>query len=212
MIMNACVRALVICLLVLVPFLGGCHLEQGKLHFDKLNLNPITVYAMKPLETTIYCVAEGDFPSGEILEEMHRQSYQQVENNPVEADWGELVCLSLSRDATVEQMRETINVLLLVLNSRKDSRGAIRGFKKLLEQKVEMVREIEGYQQALVEKDDERKALISSYEDRMNMYELKLILERKETSKQAEKVRDLEQQIQKLKEVELLLQPNKTTN
>jgi hypothetical protein len=109
-------------------------------------------------------------------------------------------------------MRETINVLLLVLNSRKDSRGAIRGFKKLLEQKVEMVREIEGYQQALVEKDDERKALISSYEDRMNMYELKLILERKETSKQAEKVRDLEQQIQKLKEVELLLQPNKTTN
>ena len=94
---------------------------------------------MSPLETTVYCVAEGDFPSGDILEEMHRQSFQQVENNPEMADWGELVCLSLSEHATVKQMKETINVLLLVLASRQDLRGAVRGFKKLLEQKIALV-------------------------------------------------------------------------
>ena len=209
--MSIRVRAASACLSLTMLFLSGCHLEQGKLHFDKLNLNPITVYAMKPLETTIYCVAEGDFPSGEILEEMHRQSYQQIENNPEEADWGVLVCLALSEQATVKQMKETINVLLLVLAARKDSRGAVRGFKKLLEQKIRLVNEIAKYQQMLENEEIDRKILVSSYEDKMNMYELKLILERQATAKEAEKVRDLEQQVHKLKEVELLLQPNKTT-
>ncbi len=212
MTMGAYARAITPCLLIAMLFLSGCRLEQGKLHFDKLNLNPITVYAMRPLETTIYCVAEGDVPSGDILEEMHRQSFQQIENNPEEADWGELVCLSLSEHATVKQMKETINVLLLVLASRQDSRGVVRGFKKLLEQKIALIGEIEKSQQDLDEMAKEKKALASSYEDRMNMYELKLILAKQAAAKQEEKVRDLEQQVQKLKEVELLLQPNKTAN
>ena len=210
--MSVSVRSLLAWLPVLTLFLGGCHLEQGKLHFDELHLNPITVYAMKPLETTIYCVAEGDFPSGDILEQMHRESFEQVENNPEEANWGELVCLSLSEHATVEQMKETINVLLLVLAARDDLRGAVRGFKKLLEQKVSVAEEIAEYQQMLVDEANDKKAVISAYEDRINIYELKLILEKQATAKQAEKVEDLEQQVQKLKEVELLLQPNKTAN
>ncbi len=210
--MSVSVRSLLTWLTVLTLFLGGCHLEQGKLHFDELHLNPITVYAMKPLETTIYCVAEGDFPSGDILEQMHRESFEQVENNPEEANWGELVCLSLSEHATVEQMKETINVLLLVLATRDDLRGAVRGFKKLLEQKVSVAEEIAEYQQMLVDEANDKKAVISAYEDRINIYELKLILEKQATAKQAEKVEDLEQQVQKLKEVELLLQPNKTAN
>ncbi len=210
--MRAYSRVMTPCLLITMLFLGGCHLEQGKLHFDKLNLNPITVYAMSPLETTIYCVAEGDFPSGDILEEMHRQSFQQIENNPELADWGELVCLSLSEHATVKQMKETTNVLLLVLASRQDLRGAVRGFRKLLIQKIALVNEIEKHRQMLEEGAEQKKALISSYEDRMNMYELKLILEKQAAAEQAEKVKELELQVQKLKEVELLLQPNKTTN
>lgn len=210
--MNVAVRSLLAWLTVLTLFLGGCHLEQGKLHFDELKLNPITVYAMKPLETTIYCVAEGDFPSGDILEQMHRESFDQVENNPEEANWGELVCLSLSDHATVEQMKETINVLLLVLAAREDLRGAVRGFKKLLEIKVRAAEEIAKYQQMLEDEGNDKKAVIAAYEDRMNIYELKLILEKQATAKQAEKVEDLEQQVQKLKEVELLLQPNKTAN
>ena len=210
--MGVFVRSSVTCLTVLTLFLGGCHLEQGKLHFDELNLNPITVYAMKPLETTIYCVAEGDVPSGDILEQMHRESFDQVENNPEKADWGELVCLSLSEHATVKQMRETINVLLLVLATREDLRGAVRGFKRLLEQKVRMVGELEKSQQMFEDEKNDKKAVISSYEDKMNIYELKLILERQATAEQREKVYTLEQQVRKLKEVELLLQPNKTTN
>ena len=210
--MGVFVRSSVTCLTVLTLFLGGCHLEQGKLHFDELNLNPITVYAMKPLETTIYCVAEGDVPSGDILEQMHRESFDQVENNPEKADWGELVCLSLSEHATVKQMKETINVLLLVLAAREDLRGAVRGFRRLLEQKVRMVGELEKSQQMFEDEKNDKKAVISSYEDKMNIYELKLILERQATAEQREKVYTLEQQVRKLKEVELLLQPNKTTN
>lgn len=210
--MYVSVRWLVTCLTILTLFLGGCHLEQGKLHFDELHLNPITVYAMKPLETTIYCIADGDFPSGDILEQMHRESFEQVENNPEKANWGELVCLSLSEHATVKQMKETINVLLLVLNSRDDLRGAVRGFKRLLEQKVKMVGELEKSYQIYEEEKEDKKAVISAYEDKINIYEVKLILERQATAEQAKKVDELEQQVRKLKEVELLLQPNKTTN
>lgn len=210
--MGVFVRSSVTCLTVLTLFLAGCHLEQGKLHFDELNLNPITVYAMKPLETTIYCVAEGDVPSGDLLEQMHRESFDQVETNPEKADWGELVCLSLSEHATVKQMKETINVLMLVLATRDDLRGAVRGFKRLLEQKVRIAGELEKSQQMFEDEKNDKKAVISSYEDKMNIYELKLILERQATAKQAEKVYTLDQQVQKLKEVELLLQPNKTTN
>ena len=161
---------------------------------------------------TIYCVAEGDVPSGDLLEQMHRESFDQVENNPEKADWGELVCLSLSEHATVKQMKETINVLMLVLATRDDLRGAVRGFKRLLEQKVRMAGELEKSQQMFEDEKNDKKAVISSYEDKMNIYELKLILERQATAKQAEKVYTLDQQVQKLKEVELLLQPNKTTN
>ena len=75
-----------------------------------------------------------------------------------------------------------------------------------------MAGELEKSQQMFEDEKNDKKAVISSYEDKMNIYELKLILERQATAKQAEKVYTLDQQVQKLKEVELLLQPNKTTN
>jgi len=140
---------------------------------------------------------------------MHRQSYQQVENNPDEADWGELVCLSLSENATKQQMRETSNVLLLVLAARNDSRGAVRGFKNILDQRVRKLDEIEDYQQKLVQDTAEQENLITKYEEQLEDERQKA---REFTRKQGEKITDLEQQVQKLKDVELLLTPNKTTD
>ena len=55
----------------------------------------------------------------------------------------------------------------------------------------------------LEEAANDKKALISSYENKMNMYELKLILEKQAAAKQAKKISELELQVQKLKEVEL---------
>lgn len=191
--------------------LGACHLEQGKLHFDELKLNPITVYTMGPLETTIYCLAEGSIPTGETFSEMHRQSLNQVEVYPETADWGELVCLSLSEPASIKQIKDTSNVLLLVLATRKDSHGAVRGFRNLLDQRMRLLQEINNLQNLLITEKTEGKNEIIKYEQKI-ADQIQVTVDRERTINDLKQtIKDLEQQVRKLKEVELLLQPNKTT-
>ena len=123
-------------LIIAVTSLSGCYLEQGKLHFAELNLDPIVVYEMAAPETTIYCLAEGNIPSGDRLALMHKQSMVFVEKNPEKANWGELVCLALAEDATLSQMKETINVLQLVIAVRPKHQGPPRAYKKIIEQSI----------------------------------------------------------------------------
>ena len=189
-------------LLVGVVSTTGCHLEGGKLHFDELNLNPITVYSMKPPETAIYCIADGKIPSGAVLERMHEESLAQIENNPEEADWGELVCLALADQATLKQMKETSNALVLVMATRKDMRGAARGFRKLVETKIKDREKIEREQVRNEEAELELEQVISLYEKKLGIF-------RDELTEKTEQIISLEKQVQKLKEVELLIQPNK---
>ena len=193
---------LVSILLVVAASTSGCYLEGGKLHFDELNLNPITVYSMKPPETAIYCIADGKIPSGAVLQRMHEESLAQVENNPEEADWGELVCLALSEQATLEQLKETSNALVLVMATRKDMRGAARVFRKLVETMITEREKIESEQARNQESEVELEQVITLYEKKLGIF-------REELTEKTEQIISLEKQVQKLKEVELLIQPNK---
>ena len=191
--------SLLLCSMVTIS-LSGCYLEQGKLHFDELNLNPISVYSMKPLETAIYCIADGNIPSGNELREMHLQSLQQVESDPEEADWGELVCLALSEQATIEQVKETKHAMVLVIAARKDLRGAARGFKKLIDQKIEILESFKNYETQIGSLENEARESAATYD-----YEIQRISS--EVFDREEKIELLENQVRELKEVELLLQP-----
>jgi len=187
-------------LIIAVISLSGCYLEQGKLHFAELNLDPIVVYEMAAPETTIYCLAEGNIPSGDRLALMHKQSMAFVEKNPEKANWGELVCLALAEDATLSQMKETINVLQLVIAVRPKHQGPPRAYKKIVEQRIR-------FRQTIENQKAEMHELRHVHEQEIIAYKEIISNQINKTSVEKEKVKELEQQVQKLKEIELLLQP-----
>lgn len=185
---------------ITVLIIAGCHLEQGKLYFDELGLDPITVYKMEPLETTIYCLVEANIPEGKALANLHKRAMAEVEENPESGNWGNLVCLALSENATVEQMHETINALQLVIAVRHRQANSARGFKALLEQKLDLYQRIEQGRNLLeIEKD--------RYEEMILSHKAELEKEKAATANQERKVKELEEKVQKLQEIELLLHP-----
>ena len=198
-----CLSLLLFCMATMS--LSGCYLEQGKLHFEELNLNPISVYSMKPLETAIYCIADGNIPTGTELKDMHLQSLQQVESNPEEADWGELVCLSLSEQATIEQVKETKHAMVLVIAARKDLRGAARGFKKLIDQKIEILESFQNYETQIGSLEKDARDTAVTYDNKIQRITSEVV-------DRDEKIEILENQVRELKEVELLIQPTQNIN
>ena len=180
--------------------ISGCYMKQGKLYFDELNLDPITIYNMASLETTIYCLTEGDLPTGKRLERMHREAKKEVEQYPENNNWGRLVCLSLAEGATEKQILETINTLQLVIAVRHHQAEPARGFKKLLEQKLSFLQAIEKEQQNL----DEEKTRYAAEEAVLK----KEVTRQKELqAAEKEKVKRLESKVQRLQEIEMLLHP-----
>jgi len=183
---------------------AGCHLEQGKIYFDELGLDPITVYKMAPLERTVFCLAESDDASGYDLGRMHANALARLEASPENADWSELVCLALHKEAGTGQIRETINALTLILAVQPKINHPARGFKLILEQRLELLERIVAEQQSC-------KATIAgnaaaSAKD-ISACTLRESAQKAQLAELQEKIGTLEQQVRKLKEVELILHP-----
>lgn len=189
-------------LLIILALMGGCHLEQGKIYFDELSLDPITVYKMSPFERVVYCLSEARIPKDQAFEDLFQRTTAVVEEQPETADWSEVVCLSLSDEATVEHMRKVINTLQLVLAVQQRESHPARGFKKILEQRLALYEQIDDGLLHLSKEQQERDLLALDYEA-----EIKELMQ--EIRNQREKIESLDQQVQKLKEVELMLTPKK---
>jgi len=187
---------------IIIALLSGCHLEQGKIYFDELRLDPITVYKMSPFERAIYCLSEAHIPKDQAFEDLFQRTTAVVEEQPETADWSEVVCLSLSDEASIEHMQKTINTLQLVLAVQPRESHPARGFKKILEQRLALYERIDDGLHNLSKEQQERDLLALDYEAEIK--ELML-----EIRNQREKIKTLDQQVQKLKEVELMLTPKK---
>ena len=180
--------------------MSGCHLEQGKLYFDELNFDPIGVYKMAPMETAVYCFAEDNNKTDQELEKMHIGALETVEKNPETGNWGQLVCLALSEQATIKQIKETINTLQLVIAVKHQQSNPARSFKKLLEQKLRLKQDIaQGVKTIELEK--EHSARIESN------YKKEIEKQKAVTAVQKSRVSELEKKVKKLQEIELLLHP-----
>ena len=205
---------LVVLVLVL---LNGCYLEQGRLHFEELGLNPIVVYKMEPLETAVYCLAEGEVPTGRDFDKMFRESMKAIESDPENVNWGELACLAMSGEANKEQLREAVNVFQLIIAINPKRPGVPRAFKRMVEQEIEDFEQIE---KLAAEIEDKKKKNVEAVEkhkkeiaDTERMYKQKVYnLEQEigrleiELVEKKKDIQNLELQIKKLKEVEMLLQ------
>ena len=202
---------------LVVILLNGCYLEQGRLHFEELGLNPIVVYKMEPLETAVYCLAEGDVPAGRDFDKMFRESKKAIESDPENVNWGELACLSISGEASKEQLKEAVNVFQLIIAINPKRPGVPRAFKRMIEQDIKdlenkeklaaeveeiKVKKVEAEESLRKEIADNRKIYkqeLYNLEQEIGRLEIELVEKKKD-------IQNLELQIKKLKEVEMLIQ------
>ena len=187
-------------ILMLAIISSSCHLEQGKLYFDEVGLDPITVYKMAPLERTVYCLTEADGEVGPDFERMHAAALEKVRNNPEHGDWSELVCLSLSGEINQGQLRQTVDTLDLVLSVQPQQSNPVRGFKRIMEMRLALYAQLDKKRmqvETLKQKNVEQATALDRYVKKHEHIQ----------NEQRKKIGQLEQQVRKLKEIELLLHP-----
>jgi hypothetical protein len=63
----------------------GCQLERGKLYFDELGLDPITLYQMNPMEKTMHCLYQAQQQETAGYNELYTQALQAFSDNPLPA-------------------------------------------------------------------------------------------------------------------------------
>jgi hypothetical protein len=195
----------VILLLIAAGLTAGCHLESGQRLLAELGLDAVSLAALPPPQRALACVAETDGNTLASFRQEHAAALATFQRNPAVEDWSGLVCLALSSQAQAGQIKETIDVLEVALAARGDRRyDPLLGFYTLLKQRHDALlwhAEENSHWQAQV------AAQQAQAEQQQISYEAQLAEARRLAAEKEKQVEALEQQVRKLKEVELMLQP-----
>jgi hypothetical protein len=202
--MNITMKIAMFPLLIAAGLTLGCHLESGQRLLVEMGLDT-RLAALPPPERTLACVAEADGNTLASFRDEHGMALATLRRDPAGGDWSGLVCLALSSQAQAEQIKETIDVIEGALAARSDRRyDPLLGFYTLLKQRYD----------ALAWQAEENKhwqaqlaAQQAQAEQVRNGYEKQLAEARRLAAEKESQVEALEQQVRKLKEVELMLQP-----
>jgi hypothetical protein len=192
-------------LLVAAGLTGGCHLESGQRLLSELGLDAVSLAALPPPQRALACVAETDGNTLASFRQEYAAALAAFRRDPAGEDWSGLVCLALSSQAQAEQIEETIDILEVALAARGDRRyDPLLGFYTLLKQRHDTLawsaEENRHWQAQLAAQQAQAEQQRISYEEQLA--EVRRLAAEKE-----KQVETLEQQVRKLKEVELMLQP-----
>ncbi|MCB2214853.1 MAG: hypothetical protein KQH59_02195 [Desulfobulbaceae bacterium] len=203
--MNIMMKIGVILLLIAAGLTAGCHLESGQRLLAELGLDAVSLAALPPPQRALACVAETDGNTLASFRQEHAAALAAFQRNPAVEDWSGLVCLALSSQAQAGQIKETIDVLEVALAARGDRRyDPLLGFHTLLKQRHDALawhaEENRHWQARLA-------AQQAQVEQQQISYEEQLTEARRLAAEKEKQVETLEQQVRKLKEVELMLQP-----
>jgi len=202
--MNITMKITMFPLLIAAGLTLGCHLESGQRLLAEMGLDT-RLAALPPPERTLACVAEADGNTLASFRDEHGMALATLRRDPAGGDWSGLVCLALSSQAQAEQIKETIDVIEGALAARSDRRyDPLLGFYTLLKQRYDALawqaEENRHWQAQLA-------AQQAQAEQVRNGYEKQLAEARRLAAEKESQVEALEQQVRKLKEVELMLQP-----
>jgi len=202
--MNITMKIAMFPLLIAAGLTLGCHLESGQRLLAEMGLDT-RLAALPPPERTLACVAEADGNTLASFRDEHGMALATLRRDPASGDWSGLVCLALSSQAQAEQIKETIDVIEGALAARSDRRyDPLLGFYTLLKQRYDALawqaEENRHWQAQLA-------AQQAQAEQVRNGYEKQLAEARRLAAEKESQVEALEQQVRKLKEVELMLQP-----
>ncbi|THB71810.1 MAG: hypothetical protein D6B25_17905 [Desulfobulbaceae bacterium] len=191
-----------IVLITMLFTLSSCHLEQGKLHFDEFDLDPITVYKMAPVEAAVFCIVERKNRPSKNLKKEYRDEIKKIEANIETENWGKLACLAMDENADLIQIAETIVMLKKIHKVRpRHGKGAI-GFTEILQHKVKLLNTIEEHEAQI-------KRLQDRNEEKTAQFQIAQQKKQAEIDEKNQEIKSLEKKIENLKEVELLLHPKK---
>ncbi|MBE0584121.1 MAG: hypothetical protein IH612_10235 [Desulfofustis sp.] len=203
--MNLMIKNRIIVLALATLLSGGCHLESGQRLLAELGLDSQSLSTLPPAERTLACIAETDGNTLASFRDEYTTSLTAFQRDPVNGDWSGLVCLALSNQAEAEQIRQTIETLDVAIAARREGRyDPLFGFYTILKQRYNALAwhgEENRYWQAQLAAQQAHFQLLNG-----NLEERLAAAERLAAEKQ-EQVHTLEQQVRKLKEVELMLQP-----
>ena len=202
--MNITMKIAMFPLLIAAGLTLGCHLESGQRLLAEMGLDT-RLAALPPPERTLACVAEADGNTLASFRDEHGMALATLRRDPASGDWSGLVCLALSSQAQAEQIKETIDVIEGALAARSNRRyDPLLGFYTLLKQRYDALawqaEENRHWQAQLA-------AQQAQAEQVRNGYEKQLAEARRLAAEKESQVEALEQQVRKLKEVELMLQP-----
>ncbi len=189
-------------LVFILIIMTGCRLERGKVYFDELGLDPITVYTVSPLKSALYCLAEEDISGDERWLARYREELEKVKAHPERENWGRLVCLAFSDRSTIVQLRETIRALQLIIAAGHTQVNGACAFKKLLEEKMRL-------QQKIAAAATTKKNLEKEHEKALRYCREEIGKGYAAISVEKMRVRELEDKVRKLQEIELMLHPKK---
>jgi hypothetical protein len=184
---------------------GGCHLESGQRLLAELGLDSQSLSTLPPAERTLACIAETDGNTLASFRDEHATSLTAFQRDPANGDWSGLVCLALSSQAEAGQIKQTIEALDVAIAARGERQhDPLFGFYTILKQRYHALawhdEENRYWQAQLAAQQVHFQQMHGNFEERL------AAAERLAAEKQ-EQVYTLEQQVRKLKEVELMLQP-----
>ncbi len=202
--MNITKKIIMFPLLLAAALTLGCHLESGQRLLAEMGLDT-RLAALPPPERTLACVAEADGNTLASFRDEHGRALATLRRDPAGGDWSGLVCLALSSQAQAEQIKETIDVIEKALAARGDRRyDPLLGFYTILKQRYDglawQAEENRHWQAQLAAQQAQAEQVRGDYEKQLA--EARRLAAEKESQVEA-----LEQQVRKLKEVELMLQP-----
>ena len=174
-------------------FLSGCHYENGRWYLGESDIVSLPDFRGEVAKVHDCLVADEDFSAKE-FNRIFEEEYAEVQTEEKRRYWGYLVCLALNDRASQRQIGKTVMFLTDQIEPGNSSHRNYDAMSILLKKKLDALIEMQSLKHAV--KTAKEKNMMQKMEFEMELLNQKKIK------------KDLEDQVRKLKEIEILLEKN----
>lgn len=172
-------------------FLSGCHYEEGRWYLGKSDIVTLPDFRGE-FDKLNDCLVANEVVTIEVFNKRFDEEYKRVTTDDNWRYWGYLVCLALDEYADQKQIGKTVVFLTDRVEPGNHAHTDLEAMSILLKKKLDQLNEKEFLQQQI--KEEKKKNMMQKVEFEM------------ESLAQKKKIKELNDQVRKLKEIEVLLE------
>ncbi len=176
-----------------VFFMGGCHYENGRWYVGESDLVTLPDFRGE-VDKLHDCLVADESVSAKEFGTRFKKEYERVTSDENWKYWGYLVCLAFNEQANQKQIGKTVVFLTDQIEPGNRAHYDLEAMSILLKKLLDHQNESDSLQQIV--KEEKKKNMMQ----RVN-FEIELLAKKK-------KIKDLGDQVRKLKEIEILLENN----